>query len=100
LLRREDGAIRLLVSWDANPPRLFHAEFDGADSRCLLCTVDEELFMRLSELAHKRFGNCVVYQMELLGIIAAFVKGEELPRLPATLGTTRFCPLKPGAQRR
>ena len=55
--------------------------------------------MRLSDLACQRFGNCTVYQMELMGIIAAFATDEDVPVLPATLGTTRFCRLKPGRTR-
>ena len=55
--------------------------------------------MLLSDVAHERFGNCVVYQMELMGILSAFAIGEDLPKLPATLGTTSFCTLKPGPAR-
>jgi hypothetical protein len=61
--------------------------------------MDYKLFMLLSELAFERFGNCIVYQMELMGIISAFVRDGTLPELPATLGTTRFCTLKPGTMR-
>ena len=89
----------MLVSCGAEPPRVFLAAFDGADPKYTFCSMDQELFMLLSDLAHKRFGNCVVYQMELMGIISAFATDEDLPRLPATLGTTRFCTLKPGAMR-
>src|SRR5437764_12494112 len=72
LLRRADGAIELLVSFGAEPAQTFHARYDGHDPKCKLCSVDHELFMRLSDLAHRRFGNCAVYQMELMGIISAF----------------------------
>jgi hypothetical protein len=99
LSRRDDGAIQLLVSCGADPPRVFLATYDGGDPKFQSCSMDEELFMLLSELAHKRFGNCVVYQMEVMGIIAAFARDEDPPRLPATLGRTRFCTLKPGAPR-
>jgi hypothetical protein len=45
------------------------------------------LFLRFSEESA---------EIELKHIVTAFTKGEELPALPATLGTTRFCTLKPG----
>jgi hypothetical protein len=99
LLKRDDGAIQLLVSFGDEPAQVFCATYDGADPKYKFCSVDEELFMRLSNLAHERFGNCAIYQMELMGIIIAFTKSEELPALPATLGTTRFCTLKPGKMR-
>lgn len=99
LLNRDDGAIQLLVSFGDEPARGFLASYDGADPRYKFCSVDEELFMRLSDLAHKWLGNCTVYQMELMGIIAAFTADEPLPVLPATLGTTSFCTLKPGTMR-
>jgi hypothetical protein len=99
LSRRDDGAIQLLVSCGADPPRVFLATYDCADPTCKYCQLDEGLFMLLSELAHERFGNCVVYQMELMDIISAFARDEDLPRLPAALGTTSFCTLKPGTMR-
>ena len=55
-----------------------------------LCGTDEELFFALSNTAHKRFGNCAVYQMELIGILGAFDRGEKLPQMPVQLGTTPF----------
>jgi hypothetical protein len=92
---RDDGTIELLVSCGNDPPRVFLAAYEGLPKyQC--CSLDEELFMRLSDLAHRRYGNCIVYQMELMGIVDAFAKSKELPGLPATLGTTRFCTFKPG----
>ena len=35
-----------------------------------------ELFIRLSDLAIRRYCNCAIYQMELMGIIRAFVSPE------------------------
>jgi hypothetical protein len=99
LSKRDDGLIQLLISFDAERAVAFLATYDGTDSKYKLCSVDQELFMRLSDLAHKQFGNCAVYQMELMGIIAAFETNEDLPILPATLGTTSFCTLKPGRTR-
>lgn len=99
LSKRDDGVIQLRVSLGTEPMRIYLATYDGADPKYKFCSFDDALFMQLSDLAHKRFGNCAVYQMELMGIVAAFAKGEELPALPATLGTTSFCTLKPGRMR-
>src|SRR5262249_49378482 len=95
LLTRADGAIRLLVSFGDEPTRAFLARYDGGDPKYKFCSVEEELFMRLPDMAHERFGNCTVYQMELMAIIAAFSADQPLPVFPATLGTTSFCTLKP-----
>lgn len=97
--KRDDGLIELLVSFTGEPAQAFLATYDGANPKYKYCSVDELLFMRLSNLAHQRFGNCAVYQMELMGIIAAFETNKELPAFPATLGTTSFCTLKPGELR-
>jgi hypothetical protein len=99
LLKRDDAAIQLRVSFGSQPPQAFLATYDGADPKYKFCSVDYELFMRLSNLAHKRFGNCAVYQMELMDIVSAFANGEELPVLPAVLGSTEFCEWKPGRMR-
>jgi len=99
LSRRDDGAIDLRVSFGAEQAQPFLATYDGADPTIKLCSVDHELFMRLSDLAVERFGNCTVYQMELMGIIAAFARGDAPLVLPASLGTTRFCTLRPGRLR-
>src|SRR5262245_28986386 len=99
LSRLDDGAIQLLVSCGADSPRAFLATYDTVDPKYESCSIDQELFMLLSDLAHARFGNCVVYQMELMGIIVAFAAHQDLPELPATLGTTRFCTMKPGTIR-
>jgi hypothetical protein len=99
LSRDDDGIIRLDMSCGGGPQRAFLATYDGADPMYKCCSMDEELFMLLSDLAHQRYGNCVVYQGELMCIISAFAVGEELPDLPATLETTTFCTLKPGAMR-
>ncbi len=81
LLKRDDGAIQLLASLGNEPERTFLASYDGAEQKYKAFCVDQELFMRLSDLGQKRFGNCVVYQMELMGIVAAFANGDELPAL-------------------
>lgn len=99
LSKCDDGTIALRVSIGGNSEETFHAAYDGHDSKHKYCSVDHELFMQLSNLAHKRFGNCTVYQLELMGIIEAFVATEVPPDLPVILGTTRFCTFKPGPLR-
>ena len=95
----EDGLIDIAVSIGADPPKNYRASYDGADSEYKSGGTDHELFMALSELAHKRFGNCAVCQMELMGILGAFHDGDELPELPAEFGTTEFCTLRPNRLR-
>lgn len=96
LVKCDNGTIRLLVSCGDEPARTFLAVYDGTHPKYRLCSLDEELFVRLSDLACRRFGNSTVYQMELIGIIAALATGEDVPVLPVTLGTTKHCTLKPG----
>ena len=69
----EPGRVRLRVRVGDEAERVFFADYDGADETYKHCSVENELFMRLSELATKRYCNCVIYQMELMGIIGAFV---------------------------
>ncbi len=99
ITKREDGLIDLAVSFGNDPPRDYLASYDGSDDKCKVGSSDEELFVALWDLAHKRFGNCAVYQMELMGILRAFNDGAELPELPAEFGTTSFCWLRPGRLR-
>ena len=99
LLKHDDGAIQLLVSFGGESPRTYFASYDGTDPKFRHHSVDEELFMRLSDLAYRRFGNCAVYQMELMGILGEFESDVGLPALPAILGTTPFCTLKPSTAR-
>ena len=93
--KHEDGLIELAVSIGNDPPKDYRASYDGSDDRYKFGGPDEELFMALSDLAHKRFGNCAVYQMELMGIFGAFNDGDKIPELPAEFGTTEFCTLRP-----
>lgn len=79
--------------------KVFLGEYDGSDERCKVATVEEELFMRLSDLAARRYCNCAIYQMELMGIIGAFVEGKGIPPLPIELGTTDFGIKRPSASR-
>jgi hypothetical protein len=99
LSKRSDGVFQLRMSFGDEPEKLFIASYDGADPKYKYCSMDQELFMRLSDLAHQRFGNCAVYQMELVGIIAAFAMDNGAPVSPVTLGKSTFCTLKPGMMR-
>lgn len=69
-------------------PRQFLGECDRSDEKFTFCTVEEELFMRLSDLAARRYCNCAIYQFELMGIIKASLSDEPLPPFPIELGTT------------
>lgn len=55
-----------------------------------VCSVDEPLFMRLSDLGVQVFCNCAIYQFELMCLIQAHYAGQELPAFPIELGTTDF----------
>jgi hypothetical protein len=46
--------------------------------------------MQLSDLALRRYCNCAIYQMELIGIIGAFLSNQSIPDMPIELGTTTF----------
>jgi hypothetical protein len=99
LHKRDDGSIQIGISFSDNPIKAFNAIYDGEDPKFKSCTVDQELFMQLSDLAHRKYGNCAVYQIELMNIISAFVAGDDSLVLPATLGTTKHCRLKPSKPR-
>ncbi|MCA9249270.1 MAG: hypothetical protein KDA42_19245 [Planctomycetales bacterium] len=99
LAKREDGLVDLTVSFGSDPPKNYRASYDGSDDKYKIGSIDEELFMALSDLAHKHFGHCVVYQMELMEILRALNDGDELPELPAEFGTTEFCTLRPSRLR-
>jgi hypothetical protein len=97
--RAEDGLIWLTVSVASQEPRVFRATYDDSDPRCTFANIEQELFMALSELAFRRFGNCSVYPYELTKIIGAFCNSSALPRMPITLGDSSFCTLRPGRLR-
>ena len=69
--RRDNGLIELTVAFGGEPPKQYSAAYDGSHDNYKFGSTDDELFFALSELAHKRFGNCVVYQMELMGILSS-----------------------------
>jgi hypothetical protein len=87
----------MTVQFGDESPRQFLAECDGGDEKYTFCSVEEGLFMRLSDLAVKRYCNCVIYQMELTGIMMALLSGQSLPPFPLELGTTDFGLPRPSA---
>ena len=80
----------MTVQFGDEPPKQFLCDFDGGDEKYKFCSVEQELFMCLSDLAAKRFCNCAIYQMELMAIISAFLSDETIPPFPIELGTTDF----------
>ena len=93
--RADDGLLQLTVALGPAPPRAFRATYDSSNPHDVSCNIDQELFMALSDMAFRRFGNCAVFQHELMKLVGAFCAGEVLPAMPLVLGTTRFCTLKP-----
>jgi hypothetical protein len=86
----EPGRVRMSVQFGNEPAKSYLGDYDGSDPKFVWSNVEQELFMRLSDLAMKRFCNCAIYQMELMGIIGAFVSGKSIPAFPIELGTTSF----------
>ena len=86
----EKGRVRMTIQFGDEPPKQFLGEFDGGDGKYKFCNVEQELFMRLSDLGVKRYCNCAIYQMELMAIISAFLSGQSIPRFPIELGMTDF----------
>jgi hypothetical protein len=99
IAKDENGYLQLAVSVGNGPIKTYKATYDNSDIKFTVARIDEELFMSLSDLAFRRFGNCVVYQLELMDIVKAFCTGLPLPFLPAELGTTSFCKHKPSPTR-
>jgi hypothetical protein len=97
--RRDDGLIDLALSFGDSATQTFSASYAGSQDDHKLGFTCDSLFLRLFHFAHERFGNCAVYQMELIGILGAFDRGEQLPEMPAQLGTTSFCTLRPNVLR-
>lgn len=88
--RQEAGLFDLCISVGGEPVRTFVASYEISSPTSTYCNLDQELFMRLSDLSVERFRNCAVYIMELTGIIGAFHSGKPIPGLPVQLGTTSF----------
>ena len=80
----------LSASVNGEAPQSYQASFDDNDSKYKFCSIEEKLFMQLSELALRRYGNCTIYQMELMDIIGAVQRGDSAPQFPVELGTTSF----------
>lgn len=95
----EKARVRMIVQFGNEPPKKFLGDYDGSNEKYKFCNVEQELFMRLSDLAAKKYCNCGIYQMELMGIIGAFVSGQTIPRFPIELGTTRFGLPRPSGAR-
>lgn len=95
----ERGMLELLVSVGNEAPKSFTASYDDSDHECRVCNMEEELFMRLSDLAVRRYGHCGIYQMELMDIVGAFMRSEPHPPFPIELGTTSFGLRRPGPLR-
>jgi hypothetical protein len=93
----EKGRVRMTVQFGDESPKQFLGEYDGSDEKFTFCNVEQELFMRLSDLAAKRYCNCAIYQFELMGIIKALLSDEPLPPFPIELGTTGFGMQRPTA---
>src|SRR5437870_7952567 len=81
----EKGRVRLSVRVGDEPAKQFLSELHESGNGC---TIEQELFLRLSDLAAKRYCNCAIYQFELMDIIKVFLTGGNLPPLPIELGTT------------
>ena len=98
-ISRNNDSRRLLlgVRFGSEAVKIYQAEYDDSSQPGFSgCTVDQELFMRLSRLAHERYCNCALYHMEIMGVIGAFVQGKAVPKFPIELGTTSFGFRRPG----
>ena len=93
----EKGRVRVTVQFGDETPKQFLGESGGDNEGFTFCNIEQELFMRLSDLAARRFCNCTIYQIELMGIIKAFLADEPLPPFPIELGTTSFGFRRPSA---
>jgi len=89
--------IELGVAIGDSPIARYRATFNDTDYEVACCEIESDLFMSLSDIAHAKYANSVVFQIELMGIVKAFDKQELDLELPATLGTTKYCVLKPTA---
>jgi hypothetical protein len=86
----EAGRVRMSVQFGDEPVKSYFGDYEGSDPKFVWSNVAQELFMRLSDLAVKRYCNCAIYQIELMGIIGAFVSSKSIPAFPIELGTTSF----------
>ena len=91
----DPNAYLVAISFGGSPSVNYLASYDASDPHARFCHVEPELFMELSNLAHKRFGDCTVYQMELMSIVRALLADNLNLELPVQLGTTQYCWTKP-----
>ncbi len=85
----DDGSMELAVSFGDSIANRYHATYDASDAQCKVILIDHELFMKLSNLAFERFGNCTVYQIELMALLRTFCETERSPELPFELGARK-----------
>ena len=65
--------------------RDYRATYERHGPNMAYGTVEQELFMALSDLAYCQFGNCAVYHNELMKLTGAFCDGKKLPTMPFAL---------------
>lgn len=89
----ENGRFKMAVRVGDEPVREFLGETYDPTS----FVFEYDLFMRLSDLADKRYCHCAIYQAELMGIVKAFYYDGTPLTLPIELGTTTFAIPRPTA---
>ena len=89
--------IELGVTIGDSPITRYRTTFNDTDSAITCCEIESDLFMSLWDIAHTKYARSTVLQVELMGIVKAFSKQQLDLELPATLGTTKYCVLKPSA---
>jgi hypothetical protein len=87
--------IELGVAIGDSPITRYRTSFNDPDSKITYCEIESDLFMSLSNIAHAKYAKSTVFQVELTGIVKAFSNNEFDLKLPITLGTTKYCVLKP-----
>jgi len=90
LKEADEKRVRMEIQIGDEPAQEFFGEYDGTDPQYKFSSVDEKLFMRLSDLSAKRYCNSAIYQFELMDIIGAYCRGMSTPQYPIELGTTDF----------
>jgi hypothetical protein len=83
--------VHVSVAFGNNAPSRYLADYDDSDPKIKCCNVEPELFMALSNASYKQFGDCTLYQIELMAVVGAFVRKELDIKLPAILGSTKYC---------
>jgi len=84
--READGRILLSIAIGRGPERTYAA---WADTVQRSASLDQQLFLELSELSLRRYGDCARYHVELCFLLTSIARGEMID-LPAVLGATRF----------